>query len=153
MCVTRWVVSGWVCLYVGVGECRERDGESWVCVGYIGYVNNDTQTNTYIQTHTFKHSHTQIPSQTHLRPYTHRDAHALKAEGNLLYKSKDFESAIAKYKEAHALFPSDCTFLSNIAAVQLSGIKVCMCDCVCVCMLLPSTRRHCTLPQRLYIYE
>lgn len=48
------------------------------------------------------------------------EADAKKAEGNTLYQNKDFEAAIAKYKEAIAIDDTNCAYFSNIAAVQIA---------------------------------
>eukprot|EP00750_Incisomonas_marina_P017336 INCI20245.1.p1 GENE.INCI20245.1~~INCI20245.1.p1 ORF type:complete len:599 (-),score=169.67 INCI20245.1:179-1975(-) len=47
-------------------------------------------------------------------------ADAKKAEGNDLYKAKDFAGAIAKYNEAIELDPTNITYYNNIAAVQMA---------------------------------
>lgn len=46
----------------------------------------------------------------------HPRAEAFKAEGNKFFKSGDYKSAIAKYKEATAINPNDPAYWSNMAA-------------------------------------
>eukprot|EP00586_Coscinodiscus_wailesii_P004858 CAMPEP_0172483384 /NCGR_PEP_ID=MMETSP1066-20121228/10360_1 /TAXON_ID=671091 /ORGANISM="Coscinodiscus wailesii, Strain CCMP2513" /LENGTH=593 /DNA_ID=CAMNT_0013247223 /DNA_START=156 /DNA_END=1937 /DNA_ORIENTATION=- len=47
----------------------------------------------------------------------------VKAQGNALYKKKDFEGALAAYDKAIALDPTNMTFLSNKAAVYFTTKK------------------------------
>lgn len=47
-------------------------------------------------------------------------AEAVKAEGNELYKAKKFDEAIAKYEEAIVVDGTNCTYYTNIAAVQMA---------------------------------
>ena len=42
-----------------------------------------------------------------------------KAAGNELYKSKEYRKALEKYEEAHKLYPTQHTYLGNIAATHL----------------------------------
>ena len=46
-------------------------------------------------------------------------ANAVKAEGNALYKKRDFEGALAKYQEAKSIAPEVVTYVLNEAAVYL----------------------------------
>lgn len=43
-----------------------------------------------------------------------------KAEGNELYKQKLYRKALEKYQEAHRLYPTQHTYLGNIAATHLA---------------------------------
>ena len=43
-----------------------------------------------------------------------------KAAGNELYKSKEYRKALEKYEEAHKLYPTQHTYLGNIAATHLA---------------------------------
>jgi stress-induced-phosphoprotein 1 len=63
---------------------------------------------------------------------TKKTALACKVEGNELYKSKQFEEAIAKYEEARELDPTNMTFLSNQAAVLFTQKKYQECADKCL---------------------
>lgn len=43
------------------------------------------------------------------------EAEALKQAGNVAYKSRQFDEAIAKYEAAWAKWPKDISFLTNLA--------------------------------------
>lgn len=51
------------------------------------------------------------------------EADALKAQGNEHYKKKEFEQAIEFYNKAIAKDPSNISFITNIAAVQMAQKK------------------------------
>jgi stress-induced-phosphoprotein 1 len=50
---------------------------------------------------------------------TKEKADAMKAEGNVFYKAKNFEKAIEKYEAACKIFPTEMTYMLNIAACYL----------------------------------
>jgi len=55
----------------------------------------------------------------------------LKEEGNALYKARDFEGALAKYKAAFAEDPENSTFLLNMTAVyfEQASYEKCIAEC------------------------
>jgi stress-induced-phosphoprotein 1 len=61
----------------------------------------------------------------------HREADALKEEGNKLYKAKKFDEAMSKYDGALALWPENIAFMNNKAAVLFEMGR--LDDCVKMC--------------------
>ena len=59
-------------------------------------------------------------------------AMAKKDEGNTLYKSKQFDEALAAYDAAIALDPSNMTFLNNKAAVYFTQKEYATCIATCL---------------------
>lgn len=57
---------------------------------------------------------------------------AAKEKGNTLYKSKQFDEALAAYDEAIALDPSNMTFINNKAAVYFTSKKYDECIAACL---------------------
>ena len=64
-------------------------------------------------------------------PEHKRRALKLKEEGNVFYKKRDFERAVAKYEEAIESDPTDPTYINNRAAVKFEQGKYekCIEDC------------------------
>jgi stress-induced-phosphoprotein 1 len=60
-----------------------------------------------------------------------RKAIAVKEEGNVLYKARKFDDALAKYREAASLDPENMVYHSNIAAVffEMGKFDECIAEC------------------------
>ena len=58
-------------------------------------------------------------------------ADAIKAEGTVFYKQKEFEKAIEKYETASKMCPTDMTYMLNIAACYLEQKKFDECISLC----------------------
>ena len=58
-------------------------------------------------------------------------AAAIKEEGNAHYKARRFEEALAAYRQAQALVPTDATFLLNESAVHFETGDLDQCVAVC----------------------
>eukprot|EP01129_Flabellula_baltica_P012597 TRINITY_DN5704_c0_g1_i1.p1 TRINITY_DN5704_c0_g1~~TRINITY_DN5704_c0_g1_i1.p1 ORF type:complete len:586 (+),score=169.19 TRINITY_DN5704_c0_g1_i1:23-1759(+) len=59
------------------------------------------------------------------------NAEAIKNEANELFKKKQYDQAIEKYREAHELDPKNMTFLSNIGAVYFARQQYEECIQIC----------------------
>ena len=58
-------------------------------------------------------------------------AEAIKKEANELFKAKDYEAAVSKYREAFELDPNNMVYLSNIGAVYFAEKRYDECIAVC----------------------
>uniref|UniRef100_A0A0G4G8R2 STI1 domain-containing protein n=1 Tax=Chromera velia CCMP2878 TaxID=1169474 RepID=A0A0G4G8R2_9ALVE len=65
------------------------------------------------------------------KPPEQREAEALRQEGNALYKKKEFDAALQKYRAAAEKFPTDLLVYGNIAAVHLEQGNFAACEEEC----------------------
>jgi len=59
-----------------------------------------------------------LPTEAQEKIANDRAAEAVKLEGNVFYKAKDFPNAIAKYSKAIEMNPREFSFYTNLAAVH-----------------------------------